>query len=139
MLCTVCHDMLHLQTGSPWKGMFDLQFVHHPNLQSLKDSANKQNCGICRTVWGELSQIEQEDRNTSLGPGGDVWNFVRSFLTGEWFRPKQLSQDIQGPFIRAYLSRPFWLGQEDLYRLDFKLRDAERIGSFVLQTSAFPN
>lgn len=117
MICDVCNDMLHQHEGRQWRGMFDLQFDHHANEQSLKDSVNK-HCGICQNIWRELLRLKPEDRSSSPGVGGEV--------------------EAQSPFISAYLSQPIGVGQEGVYRLDFKLRDAERVGSFVLQQrSAF--
>ena len=123
MICAVCHGMLHRHEGRQWRGIFDLQFNHHADRRSLEDSVNK-DCGICRNIWRELLRLEEKDRNSSL----------------RVLRPKQLDLEARSPFISAYLSRPFWRGQEGLYRFDFKSRDAEMVGSFVLQhTSAFLN
>jgi hypothetical protein len=119
MICNVCNDMLHRHEGRQWRGMFDLQFDHHADERSLKDSVDK-HCGICRNIWRELLRLKPEDRSSSPGDRGEV--------------------EAQSPFISAYLSQPFGVGQEGVYRLDFKLGDAERVGSFVLQQrSAFSN
>jgi hypothetical protein len=118
MICDVCNGMLHWHEGSQWRGMFDLHFDHHADERSLKDSVDKL-CGICRNIWRELP-LEPEDRSSSPGVHGEV--------------------EAQSPFISAYLSQPFGVGQEGVYRLDFKLKDTERVGSFVLQQrSAFSN
>jgi len=92
--------------------MFDLQFDHHADEQSLKDSVYK-HCGICQNISRELLRLKPEDRSSSPGVRGEV--------------------EAQSPFISAYLSQPFGVRQEGVYRLDFKLRDAGRVGSFVLQ------
>lgn len=119
MICNVCSDMLHRHEGRRWRGIFDLKFDHHADEQSLEDSVHK-NCGICQNISRELLRLGPEDRSSSPGDRGEV--------------------EAQSPFISAYLSQPFGVGQEGIYRLDFKLRDAERVGSFVLQQrSAFSN
>lgn len=112
MICDVCNDMLHWHKGRQWRGMFDLQFDHHADEQSLKDSVYK-HCGICQNISRELLRLKPEDRSSSPGVRGEV--------------------EAQSPFISAYLSQPFGVRQEGVYRLDFKLRDAGRVGSFVLQ------
>jgi hypothetical protein len=109
MLCGVCSDMLHWHEGSQWRGMFDLQFDHHADARSLEDSVDK-HCGICRNIWRELLP---EDRSSSPSVHGEV--------------------EAQSPFTSAYLSQSFGVGQEGVYRLDFKLRDGKMVGSFVLQ------
>jgi hypothetical protein len=71
MICDVCNDMLHRHEGRQWRGMFDLQFDHHADERSLKDSVDK-HCGICRNIWRELLRLKPEDRSSFPGVRGEV-------------------------------------------------------------------
>lgn len=128
MICGVCYGVLRGHQGSQWKGTYDLHFDHHRNRLELERSVSM-SCCICRTILAELSQVEQK----RVGKTTRVWNRVYSSLVrvffGEWFRLGQRYYQIQNHFISAYLSEVY----DGLYRLDFKARNSDNVGTFVLQ------
>jgi hypothetical protein len=93
--------------------------------------------------------VEQKDRK------GATWNgfytYVGRLIWGELFRLQQVDLRAQSRFISAYLSEVPELEQASesrqidekeqydekkeskIYRLDFKLKDSERVGTFVLE------
>lgn len=108
MICAVCYRMLRGQDGRQWRGTFDLHFDHQTTKSGLVLSA-EMGCCICRTISYELSQLYQ----------GDTY-------------PKD-----RGRFITAFLSEvPEVHEQRGLYRLDFKLSDSRRLGTFLLQQTS---
>jgi hypothetical protein len=127
MICAVCYGMLRGHEGSQWRGTFDLQFDHQVNRLELKNSADM-SCCICRSLLHELTRLEQKGR---VGDGAYSW--VLRIIMGEWFRVKQIDLKRQRRFINAYLSELYGPEYRGVYRLDFKLRDSESVGTFVLQ------
>jgi hypothetical protein len=150
MICAICYGVLRGHRGSQWRGTFDLHFDHQPNRLELKKSAGM-GCRICRSILSELLLVEQKDRK------GATWNGFYTYVSrliwgwGELFRLQQIDLRGQSRFISAYLSEVPELEQASkirqtdekeqydeqkeskIYRLDFKLKDSERVGTFVLE------
>src|SRR3954468_14322154 len=132
MLCAVCYGMLRGHQGSQWRGTFDLHFDHHSNRRELKNSADM-SCCICRSLYSELERIEGKDGKSPVSVWDNVSSYLRRWIWGEQ-QLKELDLKARKCFISAYLSEEYGLGQQGIYRLDFKLRDSERIGTFALQS-----
>lgn len=121
--------MLRGHQGSQWRGTYDLCFDHHVDRQHLKQSATM-SCIICRSLLTELSRLEEKNRRGLIAK---LWvDLCRTFGV-ECLRLKQLGSDEQRRFISGYLSELYGTGQPGAYRLDFRLEDKKRVGTFVLQ------
>jgi hypothetical protein len=130
MICAVCYGVLRGHQGSQWRGTFDLHFDHQRNRTELKKSAAI-SCCICRSISSELTLIERKDRNPFLRTWNGVCASLAQLIWGEPFRLSERSS-----LIGAYLSEVpelELLNQPKIYRLDFKLKDSERLGTFVLE------
>jgi hypothetical protein len=137
MLCTICYDMLRGQEGRQWRGTYDLIFAHHASRVGLKKSA-EMSCCICRIVYDEVETRESIRRKKALKEKG--WMGLFSTLHIAWLI---LPRTVPRLFISAYLSEiheergqivsPQNIDIPEAYRLDLKLQDSERIGTFVLQ------
>jgi len=103
-------------------------------------------CRICRSILSELLLVEQKDRTWK-----GFYSYVGRLVWEELFRLQQIDLRGQSRFISAYLSEVPELEQASesrqidekeqydekkeskIYRLDFKLRDSDRVGTFVLE------
>lgn len=148
MICAICYGVLRGHRGSQWRGTFDLHFDHQPNRLELKKSAGM-GCRICRSILSELLLVEQKDRKVATWNG--FYIYVGRLIWGELFRLQQIDLRGQSRFISAHLSEVLELEQASesrqidekeqhdekkeskIYRLDFKLKDSERVGTFVLE------
>jgi hypothetical protein len=134
MICAVCYGVLRGHQGSQWRGTFDLHFDHHANRRELQKSASM-SCCICRSIWFQLSQLEQ--KWSGAGVWDRIYNTLRRMMWGDVLRIKHLDSKDRSRFISAYLSENYGDGEDDrlngTYRLDFKLKDTETIGTFVLK------
>lgn len=59
MICKSCLDVLEHRTGLLGEDSESLFFSHHATASSLRDSA-LQGCQICRTIWSNLTDAEQD-------------------------------------------------------------------------------
>jgi hypothetical protein len=74
MICKICRGVLEDRTGLLGEDSDSLYFSHHSTASSLRDSA-VQGCQICRTVWSNLSDAEQDVViNTALD--GQITHFL---------------------------------------------------------------
>jgi len=130
MICAVCYDMLRGHQGSQWRGTFDLHFDHHTNRRRLKASAGM-SCCICRSLLTELMHLDEKNRKWGFGNVlNNIYSGVRKTIWSDFFR---MPPEGRSSFISAYLSELYGTGHPGIYRLDFKLKDKERVGTFVLQ------
>jgi hypothetical protein len=130
MICAVCYDMLRGHQGSQWRGTFDLHFDHHTNRRQLKQSA-RMSCCICRSLLTELTHLNEKNRKWVFGNVlNDIYSGVRRTIWSDFSR---MLPGGRSSFISAYLSELYGTGHPGIYRLDFKLKDKERVGTFVLQ------
>jgi hypothetical protein len=131
MICAVCYDMLRGHQGSQWRGTFDLHFDHHTNRRRLKASAGM-SCCICRSLLTELRYLDEKNRKWGFGNVlNDIYSGVRRTIKSDFCR---MLPEGRSSFISAYLSELYGTGHPTgIYRLDFKLKDKERVGTFVLQ------
>ncbi|KAG9231789.1 heterokaryon incompatibility protein-domain-containing protein [Amylocarpus encephaloides] len=115
MICGTCYRMLRGHVGSQWRGTYDLHFKHQPNREALRESADK-SCGICRSLYAEVSRLEQQ---------GDTFALVRD----EGSQPQYISACL------AAMYGPGWRAKRyhDIYRLDFKMNGSAQLGTFILQ------
>jgi hypothetical protein len=135
MICAVCYGVLRGHQGSQWRGAFDLHFDHQPNRTELEKSAAI-SCCICRSIWSELKSIDRKDRTLFLRTLNGFYASVGRLIWGEPQGPNRIDVTGRSNFIGAYLSEvpELKLSQEPkIYRLDFKLKDSERLGTFVLE------
>lgn len=58
--------------------------------------------------------------------------FLR-FLSGEVLQHQIYLDEARSPLISAYLSEIYDQKKPKVYRLDFKTRNSDRVGTFVLQ------
>lgn len=111
MVCDTCKDMLEKHARYRWKGTYDLAFDHHPDHESLKNSA-KEKCCICRVLLSKFSNRSDADhvsRDENVGKKRKT-NFTLASLT--------------------------YNRQWGAYRLDIRLNEqynSERVGSFFLK------
>lgn len=134
--------MLRGQEGRQWRGTFDLHFAHHHSRSSLTASADM-GCCFCSGLWTEMLQLPTSETYPK-SPG----HFVTAFLcgisaltsaidqtrtaadnavatTGDYARQlSSVNVHGSGTTLADFLS---------LYRLDFKLNDTSRLGSFLLR------
>lgn len=92
----------------------------------------------------ELSLVERKDlkaKNNRIKSLSTVYNFFGKWLWGGSTRLSTVAEKDQAAFISAYLSelpdleermREAGTVSNKIYRLDFKLRDSQRVGTFVL-------
>lgn len=136
MICAVCYGVLRGHQGSQWRGTFDLHFDHQVNRLELQKSADM-SCAICRSILLQLSRVEERDRRTVVSALGEA--FLR-LLYGDVFRHQMQLDKARIPLISAYLSEIYGQVSQKVYRLDFKSRNSQTVGTFVLQqTGAYPN
>lgn len=145
MLCSVCYGVLRGHQGSQWRGTFDLHFDHQVDEAGLRNSAAAPvKCCICRSLLNELPAVKRHDRkqqNKRVKALRRLYKFFDRWFWGGRAQLNTAEETNQAAFISAYLSelpelehitsRPGTLSNK-IYRLDFKLRDSERIGTFVL-------
>ena len=131
MICRVCYGVLRGHQGSQWRGTFDLHFDHHTSRQELENSA-EMSCVICRSLSYELKRLEKREEKQAAAIWDGVSTYIRLLLWGE-LDTKVIESQNQKRFLSAYLSKVHGLGKHAIYRLDFKLRDSERVGTFALQ------
>jgi hypothetical protein len=136
MICAVCYGVLRGHVGSQWRGTFDLHFDHHSNRKELQNSASM-SCCICRSLWAQVLQLEQKHWSGYGKVLGEIYNSFYQLIWGPLLQTKLLDSNDGSRFLSAYLSENY--GEEDdgrlngTYRLDFKLKDTERVGTFVLK------
>jgi hypothetical protein len=136
MICAVCYGVLRGHVGSQWRGTFDLHFDHHANRKELQNSASM-SCCICRSLWTQVLQLEQKHWSGYGKVLGEIYNSFCQLIRGPLSQTKLLDSNDGSRFLSAYLSENY--GDEDdgrlngTYRLDFKLKDTERVGTFVLK------
>ncbi|KAH7309279.1 heterokaryon incompatibility protein-domain-containing protein [Rhexocercosporidium sp. MPI-PUGE-AT-0058] len=147
MLCAVCYGVLRGHQGSQWRGTFDLHFDHQPDEVALRESAAKPvSCCICRSILGELSLVQKKGlkpQDNRINTLSGLYKFFERWMSAGLLRPNTINTKDRAAFISAYLSELPGLEEESnrvvdtfvpkIYRLDFKLRDAERVGTFVLE------
>src|ERR1700684_2044917 len=104
MICAVCYGVLRGHQGSQWRGTFDLHFDHHASRKELQKSANM-SCCICRSIWFQLSQLEQKWCGSGLWEG--MYNSLRRLIWGDIPRIKHLDSKDRSRFISAYLSENY--------------------------------
>jgi hypothetical protein len=112
MICTACYGMLRGQDGRQWRGTFDLYFDHHTFRWELERSA-EMGCTICRTIRYNVKKLELMDGSLP---------------------PEYQGLKNRGRFVCAFLSE-IHEGQ-GVYRLDFKLWDQRRLGTFLLKQTS---
>ncbi|EPE30622.1 heterokaryon incompatibility protein [Glarea lozoyensis ATCC 20868] len=136
MICSVCYGMLRGHQGSEWRGTYDLIFNHHSDLESLVKSA-KESCVICRSLLAEISELDHQNQDSEIETIPAVplgfYNFFRKLFYLEWLAQKGPVKAVErSKLTSAYLSEIFKEGYPGIYRLDFKLHDKRRVGTFVL-------
>jgi hypothetical protein len=136
MICSVCYGMLRGHQGSEWRGTYDLIFNHQSDLESLAKSA-KESCVICRSLLAEISELNNQNQDsvvaTTSGVRSGFYNLFQKLFFFEWLVQKnQIKPFERSKFTSAYLSEIFREGYPGIYRLDFKLHDKRRVGTFVL-------
>jgi hypothetical protein len=129
MICAVCYGVLRGHQGSQWRGTFDLHFDHQINREELEKSAGM-GCAICRSILTELLRVEGKDRKGVIRALGET--FFR-FISGDVLKHQMYLDKARSPLINAYLSEIYGRTKPKVYRLDFKTRNSERVGTFVLQ------
>ncbi|KAK0121913.1 hypothetical protein ONS95_010189 [Cadophora gregata] len=145
MLCAVCYGVLRGHQGSQWRGTFDLHFDHQTDELGLENSAAAPvKCCICRSLSSELAFVGRKHlkrKNTRIKTLSGVYKFFGRWLWRENSQPNTDNEKDRAPFISAYLSelpelegrmREAGTLRNKIYRLDFKLRDSQRLGTFVL-------
>ena len=126
MICAVCYGVLRGHQGSQWRGTFDLHFDHQKNRAELEKSAAI-SCCMCRSIANELIAINKNDDSLLTKTGNEDYDSVESDGGDRASRTN---------FTGAYLSELHELArfqQPKLYRLDFKLEDTARVGTFLLE------
>lgn len=142
MICSVCYRMLRGQEGRQWRGTFDLHFAHHRSKSSLILSADM-GCCFCSGLWTEMLLLPTADTYPK-SPG----HFVTAFLCGISSHTSTLHQshttanhavatteDYVRRLARVHI-RDGGASLVDflsLYRLEFKLNETRRLGSFLLR------
>jgi hypothetical protein len=137
MICRVCYGVLRGHQGSQWRGTFDLHFDHHSNRRELEDSA-EMSCVICRSLFEALKRLEAKEEKKAAAVWDGLSSYLRLLFWGE-SDTKETETKSQKRFLSAYLSEVHGLRKSAIYRLDFKFRDSERIGSFALQQIGKPS
>lgn len=142
MICSVCYRMLRGQEGRQWRGTYDLHFAHHRSQSSLTMSADM-GCCFCSGLRNELLQLSTAETTPKI-PG----HYITAFLCGIGVHTTALGQlggtashaaAATGDYIRQLTSvhvHDSGTSLADflsLYRLDFKLNDTRRLGSYLLR------
>lgn len=142
MICSVCYRMLRGQEGRHWRGTFDLHFAHHRSKSSLIMSADM-GCCFCSALWNEILQLPNSDTSPKT-PG----HFITAFLCGIGAHTPTLGQPHAAAnhsvattedYVRRLASVQLHGTASSLhdflrlFRLDFKLNDTRRLGSFLLR------
>ena len=136
MICAVCYGVVVRHAGIQWRGTFDLHFDHHADRKGLQNSASM-SCYICRSLWAQVLQLEQ---NKPFGCGkllDGIYNSPSQSSPGPLPQTKLMDANGGSRFLSAYLSEHYGDEQDGrvngTHRLDFKLNDTERVGTFILK------
>ena len=141
MLRSVYFEGLSGHRDNQWRGTFDLRFEHQLDKVSLLNAPV--NCFICRSLLNELLYLDKKDlkhQNIRTNLLSGPHDFLGRWLHGS-AKLNIAEETDRAAFISAHLSELPELGRmlqgactfsNKIYRLDFKLCDVQRSGTFVL-------